>query len=653
MESNLQLWLIPTVPLLGALWNGLWGKRSSERAVASVAVGAVAVSFLLALRAFFALGDAPYLESYFSWIAAASFQAHFNFYLDPLSAVMALIVTGVGLLIHIYAVGYMSQEGGYYRFFCYMNLFLFFMLTLVLAGNYLLMFVGWEGVGLCSYLLIGFYFRREDAADAGKKAFITTRLGDFGFLIALLMIYSTFESLNYSEVLPAAASLPVESTAGPLTVICLLLLVGAAGKSAQVPLYVWLPDAMLGPTPVSALIHAATMVTAGVYIIARSSALYVHAPQALFMVALVGGITAFYAATIGIVQTDIKRILAYSTISQIGYMVMACGVAAFSAAIFHLMTHAFFKALLFLGAGSVIHALGGEQDIRKMGGLRHYLPRTYWSFLIACLAIAALPPFSGFFSKDPILWEAYVSPYGGILFWLLGILTAGITSFYIFRLFFLTFHGHSKTAVATSSGIHVAEPAHHGVPHESPPIMTWPLMILAALSLAGGWVGIPALWRGGDHWNLFLAPAFRLAALPTEHAVSHDAATEIIFTLASILVSVAGIALAYLLYCRRPELAAAAAARLRGLHTLVLNKYYVDEIYRSLFVQPLVVVSRELLWKGMDAAAIDGSFQGLANRTRRLGDRVRRMQSGNIRSYAGWVVLGAILLISFMVGLAS
>ncbi|MBI4460748.1 MAG: NADH-quinone oxidoreductase subunit L [Acidobacteria bacterium] len=651
MDSNLQLWLIPTIPLVGALWNGLWGRRGSERAVASIAIGAVALSFFLALRAFLALGDAPHLESFFPWIGAAYFEVSFNFYLDPLSAIMALIVTGVGLLIHIYAAGYMSREGGYYRFFCYMNLFLFFMLTLVLAGNYLLMFVGWEGVGLCSYLLIGFYFRRQDAADAGKKAFITTRIGDLGFIVGLILIYSTFESLNYSEVLPAAAAFPVESAAGPLTVICLLLLVGAAGKSAQVPLYVWLPDAMLGPTPVSALIHAATMVTAGVYIIARSSALYVRAPEALLVVALVGGITAIYAATIGVVQTDIKRILAYSTISQIGYMVMACGVAAFSAAIFHLMTHAFFKALLFLGAGSVIHSLGGEQDIRKMGGLKRDLPKTYWTFLVACLAIAALPPFSGFFSKDQILWEAYVGPYGGGLFWVLGVLTAGITSFYIFRLFFLTFHGERRTEQMPSAM--AEEQSLHRSPHESPPIMTWPLILLAALSLVGGWVGIPALWGGGDHWNRFLAPAFQWAAIPGEHAASHEATIEIIFTLLSVIVSLAGIALAYLLYVRRPEIATAAAARLRGLHSLVLNKYYMDEIYQFLFVRPLVAGSRELLWRGFDMVAIDGSFQGLANRTRRLGNRLRRMQSGNVRSYAGWVVLGAIVLIALMVGMTS
>jgi NADH-quinone oxidoreductase subunit L len=642
MEPNLYLWLIPTLPLLGAAWNGIAGRHRSERHVAAVAVGSVALSFLVALRAFWLLGSAPHLESHFPWIAAGGFQADFNFYLDPLSAVMTLIVTGVGLLIHIYAVGYMSREGGYYRFFAYLNLFLFFMLTLVLAGNYLLLFVGWEGVGLCSYLLIGFYFRNPDAADAGKKAFLVTRLGDFGFLIALLLLYKKFHSLNFFEVLPAAALAPVETDGfGPLTWICLLLLMGATGKSAQVPLYVWLPDAMLGPTPVSALIHAATMVTAGVYIIARSSILYIHAPDALLAVAVIGGITALYAATIAVAQTDIKRILAYSTISQIGYMVMACGVAAFSAGIFHLMTHAFFKALLFLGAGSVIHALGGEQDIRKMGGLRPHLPRTYGAMLAACVAIAAIPPFSGFYSKDEILWEAYSSPYGGILFWLLGVMTAGLTSFYMFRLFFLTFHGERR-----------AETVGHA-PHESPPIMTVPLLILALLSIGGGWIGSAAVWGGVNPFHSFLAPTFQLGLGEPSNHIQSAVSVETILTAISVLVSLAGIGLAYLFYLRRPALPQAIAARLGVLYRLVSNKYYVDEIYRFLFVRPLLVGSSEVLWKGVDQRAIDGTILQAARRTRGLGEIARRFQSGNIRSYAGWVTLGAILLIGFMVVVAA
>ena len=699
-HSNFPLWLIPIFPFLGAVWNGVLGKRFSHRAVAVVAVGATAVSFLLSLQASLGLHGTPRLETLFPWIAAASFQVDFNFLLDPLSAVMCLVVTGVGLLIHIYAVGYMSEEDGFYRFFSYMNLFLFFMLTLVLAGNYLLMFVGWEGVGLCSFLLIGYYFRQNAAADAAKKAFIVTRLGDCGFLIALVLIYWTFDSLDFGAVFTAASGYPMESGgAGPLTLICLLLLMGATGKSAQVPLYVWLPDAMLGPTPVSALIHAATMVTAGVYMIARSSVLYVHAPTALLVVAIIGAVTAFYAATIGLVQTDIKRILAYSTISQIGYMVMACGVAAFSAAVFHLMTHAFFKALLFLGAGSVIHSIGGEQNIWKMGGLRKQLPKTYWSVLAACLAISAIPPFSGFFSKEEILWETYVSPQGGPAFWLLGVVTAGLTSFYIFRLFFLVFHGESradagalgpepsrevsapaintweqegghlteadgsdKTFVpgdnliagetpAVAGPQHTAAARHGGAIHESPAIMTWPLMILAILSLVGGWVGIRSL---GDHWNRFIAPAFQLAAaVAVESAVPAGKTTEIIFTIVSLTFSLSGIGLAYLFYVAKPEFPAALAARFRILHTLLLKKYFVDEIYGFLLVRPLVAGSREVLWKALDVGTIDGIVNGSARGARRIGDGLRRLQSGNIRSYAGWLVVGAVALIAFMVAVAS
>ena len=664
MEFNLPLWLIPLLPLAGAAWNGVCGKRYAERAVATIAVGAVALAFGLSLLAVVSLGEGPRIETAGAWIAAAGLEIPFNFYLDPLSGVMTLVVTGVGLLIHIYAAGYMHSEGGYYRFFAYMNLFLFFMLTLVLAGNYLLAFVGWEGVGLCSYLLIGFYFRKDDAADAGKKAFLVTRIGDFGFLLAVLLLYWTFGSLNFSQVLPAAAGFAVETDGtGPLTLICLLLLMGAAGKSAQVPLYVWLPDAMLGPTPVSALIHAATMVTAGVYIIARSGPIYVHAPEAMFVVAVVGGVTALYAATIGVVQNDIKRVLAYSTISQIGYMVMACGVAAYSAAIFHLVTHAFFKALLFLGAGSVIHAMGGEQDIRRMGGLKKSLPRTYWTFLAACLALAALWPFAGFFSKDLILWEAYASPYGSVWLWLLGIVTAGISSFYIFRLFFLTFHGAPKARVGESgNGGHLQE-ASHPVPeasphaHESPAIMTWPLIALAVLSVAGGWMGSGVLFDGlfgeEDPWSRFIAPAFALTAIPGVGEAAHSASTEHLFMALSLVVSLAGIGFAYLLYELKPGAADDLEARFRSVHRLVLNKYYVDEVYRKLFVNPLVYTSREVLWKAMDMTAIDGSIARAARGTGRFGDALRGVQSGNVRSYAAWVMLGAMVVIGFLVGWVS
>ena len=644
MEFTLPLWLIPLLPLAGAAWNGLCGKEYTERAVTRVAVGAVALAFVLSLLAVLGLGEEARMESAGAWIAAGSLEIPFNLYLDPLSAVMALVVTGIGLLTHIYAAGYMRREGGYYRFFAYMNLFLFFMLTLVLAGNYLLLFAGWAGAGLCSYLLIGFYFRKDDAADAGRKAFLVTRIGDLGFLLALLLVYWTFGSLNFHQVLPMAAGFAVEADeAGPLTLIGLLLLLGAAGKSAQIPLYVWLPDAMLGPTPVSALVHAATMVTAGVYIIARSGPIYTHAPDAMFVVALVGGVTALYAATISLVQNDIKRVLAYSTISQIGYMVMACGVAAFSAAIFHLATHAFYMALLFLGAGSVIHAQGGEQDIRRMGGLKRHLPKTYWTFLAACLALAALWPFAGFFSQDMILWEVYASPFGGIGLWLLGLVTAGISSLYIFRLFFLTFHGVPKRTTAQE-----AQPA----PRESPPVMTWPLVALAVLSVGGGWMGSHALFGETDAWTRFITPSFALATVSGVEA-AHSVSTQYFFMILSLAVSLAGIGLAFLLYQWKPGMADDLQTRFRGLHRLILNKYYVDELYRMAVVRPLVYASREVLWKAMDMTAIDGAIQRGARQTSRFGDSLRRLQSGNVRSYAGWVMLGAMLLIGFLVGWVS
>ncbi len=641
MDTSLPLWLIPILPLLGAALNGLWGKRLSLRGIAAIAVGAVACSFLLALIACFSLGDAARMESYFPWIAGADFHVDFNLYLDPLSAVMSLVVTGVGLLIHIYSIGYMSGEKGVHRFFAYMNLFLFFMLTLVLAGNYLLLLVGWEGVGLCSYLLIGYYFRREDAADAGKKAFIVTRLGDLGFLLGLIVLYTTFGSLDFPVIFAEAAQFPVDSDgSGVLTLIGLLLLAGAVGKSAQIPLYIWLPDAMLGPTPVSALIHAATMVTAGVYIIARSSPIYVQAPEALLVVAVIGCITALYAATIGILQTDIKRILAYSTISQLGYMVMACGVGAFGAAVFHLMTHAFFKALLFLGAGSVIHAMGGEQDIRKMGGLRKKIPITFWTFLFASLALIGAFPFAGFFSKDEILWRTFTSSTGaGPLFWVIALLTAGLTAVYIGRLVFLTFFGESRADPEVASHI-----------HESPKVMTVPLIVLAVLSLIGGWIGWPQFLGGSNHFEHWLEPV--LAAPAAAHAAGKESIEFLLMGL-SLAMAALGVYIAYYLFLKRREAADRLAQASGGIYRLLLNKYYVDEIYRFLFVKPLILGSTEVLWKTLDVKAIDGTVNLAARATRGFGDTLRKIQSGNIRSYAGWVVIGALLLIGFMVTVAA
>src|SRR6202046_1487671 len=509
MNPALNLWLIPILPLAGAVINGVFGKKASRQGVSAVALlgsgAAFAMAFFVAVR--FSSLSLPYQEVFAHWIRSGNFSVDFAFYLDQLSLVMLLVVTGVGFLIHVYSVGYMWEDPSFYRFFAYLNLFMFFMLTLVLASNYLLMFIGWEGVGLASYLLIGFWFTKDSAASAGKKAFIVNRIGDFGFLIALFLIIQHFGSLNFSQVFAQVQPMsPENASAGLLTAIGILLMVGACGKSAQIPLYVWLPDAMEGPTPVSALIHAATMVTAGVYMVSRSHVIFERSPIALTVVAIIGTLTAFFAATIGVVQTDIKKVLAYSTVSQLGYMFMACGVGAFSAGIFHLMTHAFFKGLLFLGAGSVIHAVGGEQDMRKMGGLRSYIPLTFLTMSIATFTIAGFPPLAGFFSKDEILWKAFSSEHGSWVFWLVGVITAFITSFYMFRLLFMTFFGDYKGIKVDDHGHAHATQGHgdhdHAEPHESPMVMLVPLIILAILSTIGGLVGIH---NGFEH---FLEPVF-------------------------------------------------------------------------------------------------------------------------------------------------
>jgi NADH-quinone oxidoreductase subunit L len=487
MDFFSSLWLIPLLPLLGATINGVIGKRLPKSAVATIGAGTVALSFALSLGAFLQMlrlpeADLPVIRNYFVWIQAGNFHANFGFLLDHLSGLMTLIVTGVGFLIHVYSSGYMHDDSGFYRFFAYLNLFMFAMLTLVMANNYLLMFVGWEGVGLCSYLLIGFWFGKKSATDAGKKAFIVNRVGDFGFILATMMIFWTFKSVDYGQVFAAAKDLPVEPLGllGTLTAICLLMFVGATGKSAQIPLYVWLPDAMEGPTPVSALIHAATMVTAGVYMIARSAALFDRAPGALLVVASIGAATAIFAASIALVQTDIKKVLAYSTVSQLGYMFLACGAGAYAAGVFHLMTHAFFKALLFLGAGSVIHGMGGIQDINKMGGLRSKMPWTFRTFVIGTVAIAGIPGLAGFFSKDLILASVWSSPNYGKLLWAVGLITAAMTSFYMFRLLILTFFGQPRYTHAD---------VHHV--HESPSSMLIPLGVLALGSIVGGYLNVP------------------------------------------------------------------------------------------------------------------------------------------------------------------
>jgi NADH-quinone oxidoreductase subunit L len=650
MTETLQLWAVPLLPLIGAAVNGLLGRGFSQRAVAAVGVVFSGAAFAWALYVasrFSSLGQLPHVEAYAPWIRAGDFVAGFSLYLDQLSLVMILVVTGVGFLIHIYSVAYMAEEGGYYRFFSYLNLFMFFMLTLVLADNYLLMFVGWEGVGLASYLLIGFFFTKDSAAAAGKKAFIVNRIGDFGFLLGMFLLLVKFGTLNFGELMGALKDIQPETTFGPLTLIAILLMAGAAGKSAQVPLYVWLPDAMEGPTPVSALIHAATMVTAGVYMVARSAFLFDRAPDALMVVAVVGCVTAIFAATMGMAQTDIKRVLAYSTISQLGYMFLACGVAAYAAGIFHLMTHAFFKALLFLGAGSVIHALGGAQDMRHMGGLRTKIPWTFWTMTAGTLAIAGIPPLAGFFSKDEILWQAYASKHGHWLFWALGLATAFLTAFYMFRLWFLTFFGESRgpNHDAHQEPVH-GGPLHGRGVHESPWVMLAPLVALAILSVVGGWIGIPHALGGHHQFGAFLAPVLG----HPEPAMEGEAALglERMLALASVLSALAGILLAWLLYVRRPELPARIAAALGGLYTTVRDKYYVDEAYHAVFVKPLIDGSRVLLWRGVDVAAIDGAVDGLARMSRSLSGTVRRMQSGNIRSYAGWVALGAAAVLAYM-----
>ena len=643
----LYLWLVPLLPLAGAAINGFFGRRLPKRAITTVALVFCGAAFVMALwlAAGFSAASAPYSSDLAHWIRSGDFQVDFSFYLDQLSLVMLLVVTGVGFLIHIYSVGYMWDDDGYYRFMAYLNLFMFFMLTLVLAKNYLVMFIGWEGVGLASYLLIGFWFTKDSAAAAGKKAFIVNRIGDFGFLIALFLMIQHFGSLDFTRVFAAARSLPTEMAgAGLLTAIGLLLMVGAAGKSAQIPLYVWLPDAMEGPTPVSALIHAATMVTAGVYMVARSSVIFDHAPMAMMVVAIIGTLTALFAATIGIAQTDIKKVLAYSTVSQLGYMFMACGVGAFSAGIFHLMTHAFFKGLLFLAAGSVIHGVGGEQDMRKMGGLRVYMPWTFATMGIATLAIAGIPPLAGFWSKDEILWQAYNASWA---YWLIGVITAFITSFYMFRLMYMTFSGEYRGAAASDVHGH-DDHSHghgHGEPHESPWVMLGPLVVLALLSVVGGFVGY------GNHFEHFLAPVFQVGDVVAREPSPEAGKSALEYLLMAVSVGVAGLGwfLAYLLYRRRPQLPARIAASLGGLYQAVSNKYYIDELYAALFVKPLIDGSTTILWHGVDQGVIDAAVNDSADAARHVSDTARHMQSGNLRSYAGWVAAGAAVVIAYMV----
>jgi NADH-quinone oxidoreductase subunit L len=672
--NDTLLWLIPTLPFAGFLVNGTLGRKFPRALVSTVALLATLIPALIVAKLWIYMKSAGAPDQFMltgaPWIAISGFQVNFAFAVDHLTLVMLGIVTGVGFLIHVYSVGYMAEEEGYWRFFAYLNLFMFFMLVLVLSASFLLMFVGWEGVGLASYLLIGFYFKRDSAVNAGKKAFIVNRVGDFGFLLAMFLLIAHFGSLDFANVFGQVNAVP-GLTGGFLTAICLLLFVGAVGKSAQIPLYICLPDAMEGPTPVSALIHAATMVTAGVYMVARCHVLFDRSPFALDVVAIIGCATAFFAATIGMVQHDIKRVLAYSTISQLGYMFLGCGVAAYEAGIFHLMTHAFFKALLFLSAGSVIHALSGEQDMRNMGGLRKRIPITFWTMTAGVFAIAGVPPLAGFFSKDEILYQAFLR--GGALgytLWFVGLVTAGLTSFYMFRLWFKTFFGASRfdeAALAHGNSGHdddlapvhahrdthttmVAEPEHgsgqaahpHGV-HESPPVMWVPLAILAILSVIGGWVGVPLVLGGHNEIEHFLGPVFHPAEHVAEHVTSRGA--EPLLALISILAAAIGFYFAYVLYYRKPGTAATLAERFKPLYNLLDHKYWVDEIYGRLIVSPLLGLSRVVLGGLVDGLIIQGTGATLAGSARGLGWLTRRMQSGNIRSYAGWLALGAAAVI--------
>ncbi|MBI3329585.1 MAG: NADH-quinone oxidoreductase subunit L [Nitrospinae bacterium] len=661
------IFLVPLFPLLGAIVNGLFGRRYIRERAHIPAILSTALALVVALLVIAAViaDPQPTPIVLFDWVIAPPLSAQIGFLADPLSAIMLLVVAGVGFLIHVYSIGYMHGDPGYHRYFAYLNLFMFFMLTLVTANNYLLMFVGWEGVGLCSYLLIGFWFERQSAADAGKKAFVVNRVGDAGFLLGMFLIFTTFGTFDYLEVFPRAPGV----SEALLTAITLCLFVGAMGKSAQIPLYVWLPDAMEGPTPVSALIHAATMVTAGVYMVARSHAFYALAPISAEFVAWTGGLTAIFAASIGLVQNDIKRVLAYSTVSQLGYMFLAAGVGASIAAIFHLMTHAFFKGLLFLAAGSVIHALSGEQDMRKMGGLWPHLPITRWVFVIGALAIAGIPPLAGFWSKDEILAQAFNT--GHYLLWFIGVVGAVMTAFYMFRLILLTFFGESRVS---------PEAMHHL--HESPAVMTVPLVILAALSVIGGIIpGFPPEggWIHGFLGSVIGHGPVRMASGVAEAAavgIGHAAVggfhwwPDLLLMLISIGAGVGGVGAACYLYILRPDRPARLAADHRDVYELLLNKYWVDELYECVFVRGGKALAN-VLWR-FDDAVVDGAVNGASHVTVRSssgsgrfdlntidgsvnglsmvitgGARViRLLQTGFVQNYVLAIVLGLFVIVT-------
>jgi NADH-quinone oxidoreductase subunit L len=667
------LLLIPLLPFVGFLLNTTVTRRASKAISGGIATGAMALSFGVAVAMVNALLNTPPVggvraidQVVYTWMSSDRLNIPIAFHLDPLAALMILVVTGIGTLIHLYSTAYMHEESNeeFARYFSYLNLFAAFMLVLVLGANFPVMFIGWEGVGLCSYLLIGYWFHKPSAADAGKKAFVVNRIGDFGFVLAMFWLFKMFGTLDFQEVASRVSTMAPELTFGALTGITLLLFLGATGKSAQIPLYVWLPDAMEGPTPVSALIHAATMVTAGVYMIGRNAVLFSHAPHTLEVVAIVGAATALMAGTIGLVQNDIKRVLAYSTVSQLGYMFLAVGVGAFSAGIFHLYTHAFFKALLFLGSGAVIHALHGEQDLRHMGGLRKALPITFWTFLIGTLAISGVPLLSGFFSKDEILAQTFF--HGHTTLWVIAVLTAFLTATYMFRLLYMCFFGERREAPAHADAhahadstphpaLPHAAPAHaaHGhdkhAPHDAPPAMAIALVVLAVGSVVAGYVGLPnAIVHGGNRIAEFLAPSFRAVGSEVVEAAEHaDVATELGLMGVSIAAALAGIGLATFVYLRRPGTAAGIAARFAGLYKLLLGKYFVDEIYDEAVVQPIKKTSTALLWRGVDAGIIDGTVNGVGLVVRGWSAILRRMQTGSVRAYAMSLFVGVVTILGY------
>jgi NADH-quinone oxidoreductase subunit L len=694
--------LIPLLPFAGFLVNAMLGRRLPKAVSGGLATIVMFVSFALAVTQVLALMGMPaesrqIVQTLFTWISSGDFTLDLSLRLDALSAVMILVITGIGSLIHLYSTSYMHEEtdGDYARFFSYLNLFCFFMLMLVLGSNFLVMFVGWEGVGLCSYLLIGFYYEKKSASDAAKKAFIVNRVGDFAFILGTLMLVVTFNSLDFTTIALAVKQMPVETGFGTLSLIALLLFIGATGKSAQIPLYTWLPDAMEGPTPVSALIHAATMVTAGVYMIGRNALLFEHAPITMGIVAVVGAATALFAGTIGLVQNDIKRVLAYSTVSQLGYMFLAMGVGAFGAGIFHLYTHAFFKACLFLGSGAVIHALHGEQDIRNMGGLKKHIPITYWTFVIAAVAISGVPLLSGFFSKDEILFETFL--HGHQILWALGVLTSLLTATYMWRLVHLTFHGEERfhgvlanvhahgghggvphgeesAAVAAHHAVHGHDAAVHGHHssahgthlHDAPWPMATALIVLAVGSIVAGYINIPHAFGGHLALGTWLEPAFQatncgapvttgeLAGLaieacePAESAAEGDhTGLELSLMAVSSLIAFAGIGLATFLWLKNRHIPDRLATQYAGIYRLLLNKYYVDEVYDATIVQPIKVVSTEGLWRGLDVKVVDGAVNGAGYLVSGVSIVLRLLQNGSVKTYAMSTFVGAVAILAY------